>query len=224
MRRPSLLSTLQRTESTWLRSCSRPSTYLDSTSQYRWDTPGPCVSGSRGCCYMKCLCVSGGAGAGGVLDVSAGGTEDSDRHRHRQRRRSDTRHTCGQTHVTLNYTCWWPEPVCSLIGWCDCLSQAEGYVIGSCIKHIPIAGRDITFFIQQLLRDREVGIPPEQSLETAKAVKVPESSSSTPPLLCSSSASLFIYDSSCVFLYIFVLQYFRFLCVFCVYLCVYLCV
>lgn len=50
--------------------------------------------------------------------------------------------------------------------------QAEGYVIGSCIKHIPIAGRDITYFIQQLLRDREVGIPPEQSLETAKAVKV----------------------------------------------------
>uniref|UniRef100_A0A667XPD0 Actin related protein 3B n=1 Tax=Myripristis murdjan TaxID=586833 RepID=A0A667XPD0_9TELE len=48
---------------------------------------------------------------------------------------------------------------------------AEGYVIGSCIKHIPIAGRDITFFIQQLLREREVGIPPEQSLETAKAVK-----------------------------------------------------
>uniref|UniRef100_A0A8C6U9C4 Actin related protein 3 n=1 Tax=Neogobius melanostomus TaxID=47308 RepID=A0A8C6U9C4_9GOBI len=48
---------------------------------------------------------------------------------------------------------------------------AEGYVIGSCIKHIPIAGRDITYFTQQLLRDREVGIPPEQSLETAKAVK-----------------------------------------------------
>uniref|UniRef100_A0AAQ5X4F1 Actin related protein 3 n=1 Tax=Amphiprion ocellaris TaxID=80972 RepID=A0AAQ5X4F1_AMPOC len=48
---------------------------------------------------------------------------------------------------------------------------AEGYVIGSCIKHIPIAGRDITYFIQQLLREREVGIPPEQSLETAKAVK-----------------------------------------------------
>ena len=50
--------------------------------------------------------------------------------------------------------------------------QAEGYVIGSCIKHIPIAGRDITYFIQQLLREREVGIPPEQSLETAKVVKV----------------------------------------------------
>jgi len=53
--------------------------------------------------------------------------------------------------------------------------QAEGYVIGSCIKHIPIAGRDITYFIQQLLREREVGIPPEQSLETAKAIKVSES-------------------------------------------------
>lgn len=51
-------------------------------------------------------------------------------------------------------------------------TQAEGYVIGSCIKHIPIAGRDITYFIQQLLREREVGIPPEQSLETAKAIKV----------------------------------------------------
>lgn len=51
-------------------------------------------------------------------------------------------------------------------------SQAEGYVIGSCIKHIPIAGRDITFFVQQLLREREIGIPPEQSMETAKAIKV----------------------------------------------------
>jgi actin-related protein 3 len=49
--------------------------------------------------------------------------------------------------------------------------KAEGYVIGSCIKHIPIAGRNITYFIQSLLREREVGIPPEQSLETAKAIK-----------------------------------------------------
>uniref|UniRef100_T1IN37 Actin-like protein 3 n=1 Tax=Strigamia maritima TaxID=126957 RepID=T1IN37_STRMM len=48
---------------------------------------------------------------------------------------------------------------------------AEGYVIGSCIKHIPVAGRNITYFIQSLLREREVGIPPEQSLETAKAIK-----------------------------------------------------
>lgn len=49
---------------------------------------------------------------------------------------------------------------------------ADGYVIGSCIKHIPISGRDITYFVQNLLREREVGIPQEQSLETAKAIKV----------------------------------------------------
>ena len=48
---------------------------------------------------------------------------------------------------------------------------AEGYVIGSCIKHIPIAGRSITQFIQSILRDREPSIPPEQSLETARAIK-----------------------------------------------------
>lgn len=48
---------------------------------------------------------------------------------------------------------------------------AEGYVIGSSIKHIPIAGRDITQFVQQLLREREPQIPPEMSLEVAKRVK-----------------------------------------------------
>ncbi|TPX51055.1 hypothetical protein SeMB42_g01408 [Synchytrium endobioticum] len=48
---------------------------------------------------------------------------------------------------------------------------AEGYVIGSSIKHIPIAGRDITQFVQQLLRERENSIPPEESLEVAKRIK-----------------------------------------------------
>lgn len=48
---------------------------------------------------------------------------------------------------------------------------AEGYVIGSCIKHIPIAGRDITHFIQNLIKEREFGIPPEQSYEVAKSIK-----------------------------------------------------
>ncbi|KAI9141171.1 actin2 [Paraphysoderma sedebokerense] len=48
---------------------------------------------------------------------------------------------------------------------------AEGYVIGSSIKHIPIAGRDITSFVQQLLRERGEPIPPEDSLEVAKRVK-----------------------------------------------------
>lgn len=49
---------------------------------------------------------------------------------------------------------------------------AEGYVIGSCIKHIPIAGRDITAFVQQLMREREGrAIPSAQSFEVSKRVK-----------------------------------------------------
>ncbi|ORX89734.1 actin-related protein 3-like protein [Basidiobolus meristosporus CBS 931.73] len=49
---------------------------------------------------------------------------------------------------------------------------AEGYVVGSSIKHIPIAGRDLTAFVQQLLREHnETQIPPEDSLEIAKRIK-----------------------------------------------------
>lgn len=45
---------------------------------------------------------------------------------------------------------------------------AEGYVIGSSIKSIPIAGRDITYFVQSLMRDRG---EPDSSLKTAEKVK-----------------------------------------------------
>ncbi|CCE92858.1 actin-related protein 3 TDEL_0F00470 [Torulaspora delbrueckii] len=45
---------------------------------------------------------------------------------------------------------------------------AEGYVIGSAIKNIPIAGRDITLFIQQLLRERG---EEDTSLRTAERIK-----------------------------------------------------
>jgi actin-related protein 3 len=48
---------------------------------------------------------------------------------------------------------------------------AEGYVIGSCIRHIPLAGRDITAFIQRQLRERGEPVPPEDSLEVAKRIK-----------------------------------------------------
>jgi len=52
------------------------------------------------------------------------------------------------------------------------LPVAEGYVIPSSIKHIPIAGRDITNFVQQLMRDREGNvIPSAESFETAKRIK-----------------------------------------------------
>ncbi len=50
---------------------------------------------------------------------------------------------------------------------------AEGYVIGSAIKHIPIAGRDITQFVLNLLRERGemVNVPPEEHLKFAGKVK-----------------------------------------------------
>lgn len=48
---------------------------------------------------------------------------------------------------------------------------ADGYVIGSCIRHIPLAGRDITNFVQQLQRDRKEPIPSQDSLEVAKRTK-----------------------------------------------------
>lgn len=50
-------------------------------------------------------------------------------------------------------------------------SQVEGYVIGSCIKHIPLAGKDITKYIQQELRERGEYVPPEDSLNIAKHIK-----------------------------------------------------
>eukprot|EP01132_Coremiostelium_polycephalum_P002606 gene2606-3231_t len=48
---------------------------------------------------------------------------------------------------------------------------AEGYVIGSSIKRIPIAGKDITQFVQQIMREREPTIPPAESFEIAKRTK-----------------------------------------------------
>ena len=47
----------------------------------------------------------------------------------------------------------------------------EGHVIGTCIKHIPLAGRDITSFVHQLMRDRKEQVPPEQAREVARIVK-----------------------------------------------------
>lgn len=48
---------------------------------------------------------------------------------------------------------------------------ADGYVIGSSIKHIPLAGRDVTNFVAQMLRDRKEQIPPEDILLVAKSIK-----------------------------------------------------
>jgi len=48
---------------------------------------------------------------------------------------------------------------------------AEGYVIGSCIKHVPLAGRDVTNFIVNMLRDRGEPLLPDEALTVAKKIK-----------------------------------------------------
>jgi len=48
---------------------------------------------------------------------------------------------------------------------------ADGYVIGSSIKHIPMAGRDITKFIAKFLKQREAHIPQSQLYVAAQRIK-----------------------------------------------------
>lgn len=82
----------------------------------------------------------------------------------------------------------------------------EGYAIGSAIKHIPLAGRDVTHFIQQLLRDRtDLNLPPELTLEAARKIKESDYSYVAPNLAREFAAfdrdpskfkSIPIYDAS----------------------------
>jgi actin-related protein 3 len=48
---------------------------------------------------------------------------------------------------------------------------SDGFVIGSCVRHIPLAGKDITKFILQHLRDRGEQIPAEDSMDIAQKIK-----------------------------------------------------
>lgn len=48
---------------------------------------------------------------------------------------------------------------------------ASGTVIASCMKHIPLAGRDITKFIMQSLKDRKEPIPQEDAMQVAMTIK-----------------------------------------------------
>jgi len=48
---------------------------------------------------------------------------------------------------------------------------ADGYVIGSCIKHIPLAGRDVTNFMLKTLRDRGEDMPAQEALNIARKIK-----------------------------------------------------
>lgn len=47
----------------------------------------------------------------------------------------------------------------------------EGYVIGSCIKHVPLAGRNVTDFVIDMLRDRKEKLEPLIAMELAKKIK-----------------------------------------------------
>jgi actin-related protein 3 len=48
---------------------------------------------------------------------------------------------------------------------------AEGYVLAGNIKSMPIAGSDLSAFVQQLMRERGEPVPPESALEVARRVK-----------------------------------------------------
>ena len=48
---------------------------------------------------------------------------------------------------------------------------SDGYVIGSCIKHIPLAGRDITKYIMRQIRERNEGITQEDLMQVSREVK-----------------------------------------------------
>lgn len=48
---------------------------------------------------------------------------------------------------------------------------ADGYVIGTCIKHIPLAGREITKFIEHELRERKEPIPDGEHRFAAQKIK-----------------------------------------------------
>jgi len=48
---------------------------------------------------------------------------------------------------------------------------SDGYVIGSCIKHIPLAGRDVTNFMMTTLRNRGEKLPPEEALNISRTIK-----------------------------------------------------
>jgi len=47
----------------------------------------------------------------------------------------------------------------------------SGYVIGSCIKHIPMAGRTITDFFMEQLRSRNEPVPADQIIDVSRRCK-----------------------------------------------------
>ena len=48
---------------------------------------------------------------------------------------------------------------------------ADGHILASGVRQIPVGGGDISNFVLQSLRQRKEPIPPQQSLETARKIK-----------------------------------------------------
>lgn len=48
---------------------------------------------------------------------------------------------------------------------------AHGMVIGSCIREIPLGGRQVTEFVADMLKDRSEPVPPECRLDAARTIK-----------------------------------------------------
>lgn len=47
----------------------------------------------------------------------------------------------------------------------------DGFVVSNAIRHIPLAGRDVTNFVLDQLRDRGEQLPPDQALQIAQRIK-----------------------------------------------------
>ena len=85
----------------------------------------------------------------------------------------------------------------ALIGVTHIIPVADGYVIGSCIKHIPLAGRDITNFIQLLMRERETTIPPDDAMEVCGFLVHNFDSYSTSPRLAVAQVAKRVKEQYC---------------------------
>lgn len=47
----------------------------------------------------------------------------------------------------------------------------DGHVMSRCIEQYPIGGREVTSYIQQLMRERKEPVPSDMGVETARAIK-----------------------------------------------------
>lgn len=48
---------------------------------------------------------------------------------------------------------------------------ADGHILRNCVQHVPLGGRDITSYVQHLLRTNKRHIHPSQSFEIARRIK-----------------------------------------------------